>query len=125
MKQARRPVFLNLMRIQMPVTALLSIAHRASGLLLFLLIPVLVYLLDVSLRDPEGFARIREYGECALTAFLLAGLAWGLAHHFFAGIRFLLIDMDIGVSRDSARSSAWAVNFGAALIGVLVLVVLL
>ena len=59
--QRSAPVFLNLFRIRFPVGAVTSIAHRLSGLLLFLSFPVLVYWLDLSLRDPAGYAHAREW----------------------------------------------------------------
>ena len=62
--QRSAPVFLNLFRIRFPVGAVTSIAHRLSGLLLFLSFPVLVYWLDLSLRDSAGYADAREWLDC-------------------------------------------------------------
>jgi hypothetical protein len=53
-----RPVFFNLMQIQMPVGALASIGHRLSGVLLAAGLPAAVWLLDISLRDEQGFAEV-------------------------------------------------------------------
>jgi succinate dehydrogenase / fumarate reductase cytochrome b subunit len=105
----KRPVFLNLFKIHLPVTAVVSVAHRLTGIVLFLLIPVLIYLLDLSLDGPEGFNRVRHLFESPLwhSATILFG--WFLAHHFFAGIRYLLIDIDIGVAAAASRRGAWLV----------------
>jgi succinate dehydrogenase / fumarate reductase cytochrome b subunit len=108
--QRSAPVFLNLFRIRFPVGAVTSIAHRLSGLLLFLSFPVLVYWLDLSLRGPEGFTDARAWLDCAGVRLASAVLVWSLLHHLFAGLRFLLIDIGIGVERLPARRSAWAVN---------------
>jgi succinate dehydrogenase / fumarate reductase cytochrome b subunit len=117
--QRSAPVFLNLLRIRFPVGAVTSIAHRLSGLLLFLSFPVLVYWLDLSLRDPVGYADAREWLDCIWVRLASVVIVWSLVHHLFAGLRFLLIDLGLGVERTAARRSAWAVN-GLALLLVLV-----
>jgi succinate dehydrogenase / fumarate reductase cytochrome b subunit len=117
--QRSAPVFLNLLRIRFPVGAVTSIAHRLSGLLLFLSLPVLVYWLDLSLRDPVGYADAREWLDCIWVRLASVVIVWSLVHHLFAGLRFLLIDLGLGVERTAARRSAWAVN-GLALLLVLV-----
>ena len=117
--QRSAPVFLNLLRIRFPVGAVTSIAHRLSGLLLFLSLPVLVYWLDLSLRDPVGYADAREWLDCIWVRLASVVIVWSLVHHLFAGLRFLLIDLGLGVERATARRSAWAVN-GLALLLVLV-----
>ncbi len=59
-KQPRRLlVFLNLAQIRFPIGAIASIAHRVSGVLLFIALPVLAALLDASLRSEAGFASVR------------------------------------------------------------------
>ena len=55
--QQNAPVFLNLFRIRMPAGAVASIAHRISGVLLFLSLPLLAWLLDLSLQGGEGYER--------------------------------------------------------------------
>jgi succinate dehydrogenase / fumarate reductase cytochrome b subunit len=104
-----RPVFLNLFKIHLPVTAVLSVAHRLTGIVLFLMIPVLIYLLDLSLTGPAGFARVRALLQEPLWHSLLILLTWFIAHHFFAGIRYLLIDIDIGIRPPASRLGAWVV----------------
>ncbi len=113
-----RPVALDLFRIRFPASAVVSILHRLSGLLLFLGIPVAVYLLERSLVDARGFARVQ--GLLATPALRLFGLlvVWAFSHHLLAGLRYLLIDLDIGVDRAAARASAWAVNVAAVAVAV-------
>ena len=56
-KQPPAPVFLNLFRIRFPVGAVTSIAHRVSGVCLFLSLPFWIYLLDLSLQGAAGFSK--------------------------------------------------------------------
>ncbi|MGB5474282.1 MAG: succinate dehydrogenase, cytochrome b556 subunit [Gammaproteobacteria bacterium] len=104
------PVYLNLFRISFPVGAVTSFAHRVSGVLLTLSFPLLVYLLDLSLRDADGFNRATAWLQS--TGFRLGSviIAWSLFHHLFSGVRYLLIDIEAGVGLRQARASAWLVN---------------
>jgi len=108
----RRPVFLDLTRIHLPVTAVLSITHRLSGLVLFLLIPLLVYLFDLSLSSQQGYDRVVVVFDHWAARLALVILLWGFFHHLLAGIRCLLIDIDIAVKRESSRITAWCVIAG-------------
>ena len=108
--QRTAPVYLNLLRIRFPVGAVTSIAHRISGFLLFLSLPFLIYLLDISLQGPQGYAE----ASAILGNFWLrlgsAAIAWSVFHHLLSGVRFLLIDLEEGVSLQHSRASAWFVN---------------
>ena len=106
----KRPVFLDLLKIDMPATAILSIGHRISGILLFLSIPFFLYLFDLSLTSEEGFDQARSILNQGFIKFLCVMLLWGLIHHLLAGIRFLLLDMHIGMSKQAASKSAWLVH---------------
>lgn len=119
-KPNSRPVFLNLLRIHMPVTALASIAHRLSGLLLALLIPVALYLLDLSLRGQSGFEETIQYLRLGPVRLLFFVPVWALFHHLLAGLRYLLLDIGVGIELDRARHSARLVTLGGALLAVLV-----
>ena len=112
-KQQPAPVYLNLFRIRFPVGAVTSIAHRFSGVLLFLAFPFFVYLLDLSLRGPDGFVAAIGWFDVQLVRLASIVIAWSLLHHLFSGIRFLLIDLEVGVQRSHARTSAWLVNISA------------
>jgi len=106
-KKQQRPVFLNPLKIAFPASAKVSILHRFSGLLLFLAIPVGLALLQRSLSSADALNRLADiagYGA-ALKALLFIALV-GTAYHFCAGIRFLLLDMHIGVALGQARRSA-------------------
>jgi len=108
-----RPKFLNLLQIRLPVMAVTSLAHRVSGGLLFLLTPALIYALSLSLRSPEDYRALLD-GLQWWPMQMLALLAWwAVLHHLFAGVRFLLMDLDRGVRLPAAARSAWAVNLAA------------
>ena len=116
----QRPVFFNLIRIQLPVGALTSIAHRISGVLLALGIPFCVYVLDLSLQGPSGYSH-----AAALLAYLpvkgaVILLTWALAHHVLAGVRHLLSDIDVGSQLPTSRRSAWIANIGGVVVALLV-----
>jgi succinate dehydrogenase / fumarate reductase cytochrome b subunit len=110
-----RPKYLSLtaflFEIRFPPAAWVSGFHRISGFLLFLPFTAwLLYLLDASLASEQGFAHVRDdYLKMPLARLGLLVFVWAYLHHFFAGIRFLLIDMDIGVDLPQARYSSYAV----------------
>ena len=105
MKQ-NRPKNLDLTKIKLPITAQVSILHRISGVLLFLSIPFFIYLLQLSLSNEQGYAEAVALVDNLFVKLILFVLLWALMHHLLAGIRFLLIDVDIGVKIDAARKSA-------------------
>lgn len=107
----KRPVYLNLFKISLPIAGVVSLAHRASGIVLFMTIPFAVYLLDISVISSDGFSEVMAILQHPLVLLLEVLLVWALAHHFFAGIRFLLIDADIGVDMPQAKFGAWMVVF--------------
>ena len=117
--QQNAPVFLNLFRIRMPAGAVASIAHRISGVLLFLSLPLLAWLLDLSLQGGEGYERAIALLQSTGVRLASVVLVWSLLHHLVAGIRFLLIDVHLGTSMPAARLSAWFANLAAALMALL------
>jgi len=117
-KPSSRPVYLNLFHIRLPIPGVASILHRASGLLMFVLIPMALYLLDRSLRSADDFAAVAT--SLYSWRWLLLPLVWALSHHLLAGLRVLLIDLEWGLQRDAMRRSAWFVTLTAAAITVAV-----
>ncbi|MCG6899632.1 MAG: succinate dehydrogenase, cytochrome b556 subunit [Gammaproteobacteria bacterium] len=111
--QRSAPVYLNLLRIRFPVGAVTSIAHRISGVLMFASLPLLIYLLDISLQGPAGFERAANILQTGWLRAASVLLAWSVFHHLLSGIRFLLIDTNHGVDLPRARRSAWLVNLAA------------
>ena len=121
MQSGRRPVFLNLLQIRFPVTAITSILHRASGLFLFLLMPFFILALEMSLRSADDFNTLLAAFDGWAMQFISFAALWLGLHHLLAGTRYLLLDVDIGISRSLARMSAWLVNLLAFLLSILLL----
>ena len=102
-----RPVYLDLPRIRLPLPGIVSILHRISGALLFLVgIPLLLVAASMSLASPESFAELRGDFSHPLAKLALLALAWAYLHHFCAGIRFLLLDVHKGIDLPGARRSS-------------------
>ncbi len=116
-----RPVYLNLLKIRLPLPGMVSLAHRVSGVGLFVSLPFIVYLLDLSVSSQNGFQQVQRILHQPVVVILEILILWAFAHHFFAGIRFLLIDADIGVEKTDSRTGAWLV-IGAEVITVLAIV---
>lgn len=108
-----RPQFRNLHITQivgyrLPPPGLLSILHRLSGALLFLCLPLLLWLFDQSLISEVSHARVAELVGHWFVKLLLLALAWAFLHHLVAGIRYLALDLHLGLDRQPARRSALA-----------------
>lgn len=103
----KRPVYLNLFKIRLPVGGILSILHRATGAFLVLLLPLGLYLLDRSLQDPTAFTEISARLMSLEGRIALLIIVWAFAQHFMSGVRHLLLDIGIGESKAVARLNAW------------------
>lgn len=117
-----RPVYLNLIKIRLPLAGIVSFAHRISGVLLFLFLPFSVYLLEQSLHSAESFDSVRQLLNQPLMLALQVLVLWSISHHFFAGIRFLLIDAEIGVEKSQAYYGAWLVLLAEAVTMLLIII---
>ncbi len=105
----KRPKNLDLTTIQLPLAGKVSILHRVSGAGMFICFPLLLWLFSASLSSPESFATFKSIAGMLPVKVVLAGLLWAFIHHFCAGIRFLLLDLHIGIEKEEARKSAIAV----------------
>lgn len=100
---------LQLLNYRLPPPGMVSIMHRISGALLFLALPLLLWLFELTLISELGYARLRGVaGHWAMKVVLLV-LGWALLHHLIAGIRYLMLDLHVGLDRPTARASALAV----------------
>ena len=104
----KRPVNLNLMTIKFPIAAISSIIHRASGLFLFLIIPLILWGFSLSFT-PEGFAWLQQANACIVVKLIEWFMLSGLIYHVIAGIRHLLMDAGHFESKISGPISAWTV----------------
>lgn len=119
MKSDSRPVYLNLFRIHLPLAGWVSILHRLSGALLFLVFPLGVWALSVSLSGEAGFQRMLDGMAHPLSKLGGLLLVWAFVHHLLAGVRHLALDVHWGVERHQSRRTSMAVMLLAAMITLL------
>lgn len=115
----RRPVHLDLTKIKLPIGGIMSIIHRATGIFMFLVLPYLIYLLNLALSGAEGFGQAHESVHGLVGTVFIFLLMWSLMHHLLAGIRYLLIDVDMGVEKEMARQTALGVCVAGPILGLL------
>ncbi len=104
-----RPKHLNLMQIRLPVPALISIMHRVSGAVLFLALPLLLWLFQSTLESQASFVEFQSVVGNPLMKIVLLGLLWGYLHHLLAGFRHLFLDLHLGVELETARLTSMIV----------------
>jgi succinate dehydrogenase / fumarate reductase cytochrome b subunit len=92
----KRPVNLDIGSMRLPITAWVSIAHRASGVFLFAGMAVLIWALDASLASPESFTSLQECLSSPLMKLVLWAIVAGLIYHSVAGVKHLVADFGIG-----------------------------
>ncbi len=107
MMNKKRPKHLALHKIKLPLPGFVSILHRVSGVLLFLSIPLLLWLLQSSLLSIETYTQLTEFTGHPLSKLVLLGLLWAFLHHFCAGIRYLALDLHWVSTLAQARASSW------------------
>ena len=108
--KSNRPVNLSMgqvleVNLKSPV-AIASILHRLSGVIVFLLVPVLLWLLDKSLSSPEGFAQVQEIFNGFFVRFIVWVFVAGLIYHFIAGVKHLLANLGFAEELQSGRIAA-------------------
>jgi succinate dehydrogenase / fumarate reductase cytochrome b subunit len=107
-----RPQFRNiavsqLAAYRLPLAGILSILHRVSGALMFLIgLPFVLYLFDKSITSEISFEQYRAVAGHWFGKLVLLGLIWAYLHHFCAGIRYLVLDLHIGVDKEQAHLSS-------------------
>lgn len=107
----QRPEFRNIhvteiIGYRLPLAGVVSILHRISGLLMFLLLPFVLYLLDQSLISEGTFEYFKGLVSSPFMKLILLALIWAYLQHFCAGLRHLVMDLHIGLDKLSARQSA-------------------
>jgi len=104
----QRPKHLALHLIKLPLPGFISILHRISGLLLFFALPLLLLMLQYSLRSIETYTQLMAVLAYPLAKLMLLGLLWAFLHHFCAGLRYLAIDLhhvrDLARARNSSKA---------------------
>lgn len=105
--------FTDLPSYRLPVAGIVSILHRVSGALMFVLMPFIIWMFDTSISSELSFARFTSafgvgVGFVPGWFFKLVALAilWAFLHHLIAGMRHLWMDMRHAVSKEFGKSSA-------------------
>jgi succinate dehydrogenase / fumarate reductase, cytochrome b subunit len=109
-----RPIYRNInigqiVAYRLPAAGLISILHRISGFVMFLLLPFVLYLFDRSLTSVGTFNAFKDITSLWYVKVVILGLVWSYLHHFIAGIRHLFMDVHIGLEKESGRNTAVAV----------------
>lgn len=116
----QRPKHLALHLIKQPLPAIISILHRISGLLMFFVLPLLLWMLQDSLHSIETYSRLLGILAHPLIKLLLLGLLWAFLHHFCAGLRFLAVDLHYVRNLAQARLSSKMVLVASLVLTVLI-----
>lgn len=103
---SKRPINLNLLTISFPIMAIVSILHRISGFFLFLVIPIFLAVMALSLQSPEAFFTVHTCFAHPFIKLIILGFLFALFYHILAGIRHLLMDAGVAEELKSARFSA-------------------
>ncbi|HBB53040.1 MAG TPA: succinate dehydrogenase, cytochrome b556 subunit [Legionellales bacterium] len=103
----KRPINLDLTTLHFPVMAITSIMHRISGILVFVLLPFMLFYFQQSVRTAESFNHLQDilvspFHRLVLWAFLSA-----LSYHFMAGVRHIIADYGYGETVNTAKKTAW------------------
>ncbi|MCV6614919.1 MAG: succinate dehydrogenase, cytochrome b556 subunit [Cellvibrionaceae bacterium] len=113
-----RPVNLDISTIKLPITAYVSILHRASGVALFAGVAILLWMLDKSLTSAAGFAELQETMSQPLVKLIVWLTLAGLVYHMIAGIRHLIMDTGIGEDLESGQKGA-KIAIGAIVVAII------
>lgn len=102
----QRPKHLALYQIKLPLSGIVSILHRVSGLVLFMALPLLLLMLQYSLSSIETYTQLKDTLDNPLLKLLLLGVLWSFLHHFCAGLRYLAVDLHLVHDLAQARNSS-------------------
>lgn len=119
-----RPVNLDIGTIRLPITAYVSILHRASGVFVFVGTAVLLWMLEASLASPQSFSEMRECLSSPFAKFVVWAVTAGLIYHSVAGVKHLIMDMGVGESMEGGVRGAQIVIAVSAILIVLAGVVI-
>jgi len=111
-----RPVNLDLSTVKFPITAIVSILHRISGVITLGGVIILMWLLDASLASEESFLSLQEHLANPLVQFIVWAVLAALGYHLVMGTRHLIMDMGIGETLEGGRLGAKLAIFAAVVV---------
>lgn len=114
-----RPVNLDIGTIKLPITAYASILHRISGVVLFVAVGILLWMLDASLASEESFNSLKQGLTHPFFKLILWGILTALGYHLLAGIRHLIMDFGIGETLEGGARGAKIVLAGGVILAAL------
>lgn len=112
----QRPVNLDLKTISFPITAIASILHRVSGVITFIALGILLWLLSLSLSSEQGFAQAQAITDTFIVKFILWGILTALAYHVVGGVRHLLMDLGFGEESLAIASRSARISFAITIV---------
>lgn len=120
--QKQKPVYLDMPKIvqSLPIPGIVSILHRLSGVILFVSLPLLLWLFAGTLSHQEAFAQYQAFTGNPLVKIILILILWAYLHHVFAGVRFLFLDAHKGLDLPMARTTAKIVAVAAPVLAVVI-----
>ena len=101
----------DILRYRLPAAGVVSILHRVSGAMMFLLLPFILYIFDLSITSEISFTHLQGFVSHWFVKLLILGLSWAYLHHFCAGVRHLIMDAHIGLTKEASAKSASTVFF--------------
>jgi len=101
----------DILRYRLPAAGVVSILHRVSGAMMFLLLPLILYIFDLSITSEISFTHLQGFVSHWFVKLLILGLSWAYLHHFCAGVRHLIMDAHIGLTKEASAKSARTVFF--------------
>lgn len=107
--KTERPVNLDLFKFKFPVMAIVSVLHRISGVVIFLFIPFMLYILHQSLISQSSFEAIQSCLQHPVAKTFVWMMLAAVIFHLFAGIRHLMMDLGFAEGRQAGRFTAWLV----------------
>jgi succinate dehydrogenase / fumarate reductase cytochrome b subunit len=117
--RAKRPEFRNINALtdlptyRLPPAGIVSILHRISGAIMFVLMPFIIWMFDTSVSSEISFARFTSAFNIGVgfipgwfVKLVALAIIWAYLHHFIAGVRHIWMDVNHAVSKEFGRSSA-------------------
>ena len=120
---SKSPIFLNLLKIQLPIAGVSSILHRISAVGIFVLLLPFSVVLVLASNSEEGFSTASYLLSFNSIKVLLVLLFTGLTYHYISGIRHLVMDFGYWQTLNAGKISAILTIVLSGLISLILLVV--